>query len=156
VFSATQNTFVRNAFWRVFMKTYHEARIQMYLWHCLHRGVAYHVLGFVSENYSRSMYKWMPCWDYLQRYMEVRCVWADIPDTWDSNVRFCTEVYFITVANKKVANAQSHALQKKCNVLVSVDFGLTSGTPKFRGFKPGRERWIFKDDKIRSTTSFGG
>jgi hypothetical protein len=28
--------------------------------------------------------------------------------------------------------------------------------PKIRGFKPGRGRWIFKCDKIRSTPSFGG
>jgi hypothetical protein len=28
--------------------------------------------------------------------------------------------------------------------------------PKVCGFKPGRERWIFKGDKICSTTSFGG
>jgi hypothetical protein len=28
--------------------------------------------------------------------------------------------------------------------------------PKVRGFKPGRGRWIFKGDKIRSTPSFGG
>jgi hypothetical protein len=28
--------------------------------------------------------------------------------------------------------------------------------PKDRGFKPGRGQWIFKGDKIRSTTSFGG
>jgi hypothetical protein len=28
--------------------------------------------------------------------------------------------------------------------------------PKVRGFKPGRGQWIFKGDKIRSTTSFGG
>jgi hypothetical protein len=27
---------------------------------------------------------------------------------------------------------------------------------KVRGFKPGRGLWIFKDDTIRSTTSFGG
>jgi hypothetical protein len=28
--------------------------------------------------------------------------------------------------------------------------------PKVHGFKPGRGQWIFKNDKIRSTTSFGG
>jgi hypothetical protein len=28
--------------------------------------------------------------------------------------------------------------------------------PKVRGFKPGRGQWIFKGDKIRSMTSFGG
>jgi hypothetical protein len=28
--------------------------------------------------------------------------------------------------------------------------------PKIRGFKPGRGRRIFKGNKIRSTTSFGG
>jgi hypothetical protein len=28
--------------------------------------------------------------------------------------------------------------------------------PKVRWFKSGRARWIFKDDKVRSTTSFGG
>jgi hypothetical protein len=27
---------------------------------------------------------------------------------------------------------------------------------KVRGFIPGRERWIFKGDKISSKTSFGG
>jgi hypothetical protein len=27
--------------------------------------------------------------------------------------------------------------------------------PKVRGFKPGRGRWIFKGEKIRSTPSFG-
>jgi hypothetical protein len=28
--------------------------------------------------------------------------------------------------------------------------------PKVRGFDPDRGRWIFKDDKNPSTTSFGG
>jgi hypothetical protein len=28
--------------------------------------------------------------------------------------------------------------------------------PKVRGFKPGQKRWIFKGDKIRRATSFGG
>jgi hypothetical protein len=28
--------------------------------------------------------------------------------------------------------------------------------PKFRGFKPGRERWILRAIKIRSKTSFRG
>jgi hypothetical protein len=28
--------------------------------------------------------------------------------------------------------------------------------PKVRGFKPGRGQWIFKGDKISSTTSFRG
>jgi hypothetical protein len=28
--------------------------------------------------------------------------------------------------------------------------------PKVRGFDPDRGRWIFKDDKNQSTTSFGG
>jgi hypothetical protein len=28
--------------------------------------------------------------------------------------------------------------------------------PKVRGLKHGQRRWIFKGDKIRSTTSFGG
>jgi hypothetical protein len=32
---------------------------------------------------------------------------------------------------------------------------LTTG-PKVRGFDPDRGRWIFKDDKNPSTTSFGG
>jgi hypothetical protein len=27
---------------------------------------------------------------------------------------------------------------------------------KVRGFKSGRGRWIYKGDKIRNTTSFGG
>jgi hypothetical protein len=27
--------------------------------------------------------------------------------------------------------------------------------PKIRGFKPVRGQWIFKDDKVRSTASFG-
>jgi hypothetical protein len=28
--------------------------------------------------------------------------------------------------------------------------------PKVCGFKPGRERWLFKDDKVHSTTSLEG
>lgn len=28
--------------------------------------------------------------------------------------------------------------------------------PKFSGFKPGREQYIFKDDRISITTSFAG
>jgi hypothetical protein len=28
--------------------------------------------------------------------------------------------------------------------------------PKFRAFKPGRQRWIFKGDKTRTTSSFEG
>jgi hypothetical protein len=27
--------------------------------------------------------------------------------------------------------------------------------PKFRGFKPGRERWFLRAMKVSSTTSFG-
>jgi hypothetical protein len=37
----------------------------------------------------------------------------------------------------------------------SSDSVLATG-PKVRGFKPGWGRWIFKGDKIHSTTSFGG
>jgi hypothetical protein len=36
----------------------------------------------------------------------------------------------------------------------AISIVLASG-PKFHGFKPGRERWIFKDDKIRSKPFFG-
>jgi hypothetical protein len=48
-----------------------------------------------------------------------------------------------------------------CTILTEGDLGglvvsvLATG-PKVRGFDPDRGRWIFKGDKSRSTTSFGG
>jgi predicted small integral membrane protein len=46
-----------------------------------------------------------------------------------------------------------HLQTTRCGgLMVSV---LATGL-KVRGFKPGREQWIFKGDKIRFTLSFGG
>jgi hypothetical protein len=69
------------------------------------------------------------------------------------------KVFLNKVNSVKICPLCPHNLQKSVDLIVFLG-GLVLSVlgirPKIRGFEPGRERWTFKCNKIRSTTSFGG
>jgi hypothetical protein len=80
------------------------------------------------------------------------------PSTWFASCFTCQTTAFILIkfdvgsVHNDLAIEQFNTHVAFGGLVVSV---LATG-PKVRGFKPGRVRWIFKGDKIRGTTSFGG
>jgi hypothetical protein len=71
----------------------------------------------------------------------------------------CVCLYIYIVSGDFMSTFQDHSYSCKdrsdCVVLGGVKVKVPATGPKVRGLKPGRGRWVFKGDKIRSTISFG-
>jgi hypothetical protein len=103
-------------------------------------------------------------WDKIQRFS---IFWAHarrrVSD--DRNVRFLWQVHvcpnlrkvqFLGVVRPHYHGSDTWLLGDGVVVLDGLVVSVLAVGPKVHGFKFGRGRWIFKDEKIRITPSFGG